>query len=89
MKTFEVWSESADMISGPHRKRAIAERSLEKARADCAAATDIRHGCGNGDPDSSEDPAYGTTCGVLDPHGVHISIFEDGRDITAYDYGKD
>lgn len=80
-REYLVWNESGDLISGPHRKRETAERNERKAREDCA-----RTGCGNGDPASSEDPQYGTTCGVLDPHGVHIQVTEDGRDITGHDY---
>jgi hypothetical protein len=86
MREYLVWCESGDLISGPHRKREVAERQIEKARKRCASATDIRHGCGNGNPDSNEDPEYGTTCGVLDPHGIHIQVTEDGYDITGHDY---
>lgn len=83
-RKYLVWNEIGDLISGPHRKREVAERNERKAREDCAAGRD--NGCGNGDPDSSEFPQYGTTCGVLNPHGVHIQVTEDGWDITGDDY---
>jgi hypothetical protein len=84
MREYLVWRESGDLISGPHRKREVAERIEREAREACAAGRD--NGCGNGDPDSSEFPMYGTTCGVLTPHGVHVQVTEGDLDITGHDY---
>ncbi|MFL4491704.1 hypothetical protein ACJ6WD_10685 [Streptomyces sp. VTCC 41912] len=81
MCEYLVWCENGDLVSGPHRKRDVAERKEREAREECA-----KNGCGNGHPESSDDPDYGTTCGVLNPHGFSIQVAEDGRDITGHDY---
>lgn len=80
-REFLVWNEAGDLISGPHRKREGAEDKAQEAREECA-----KNGCGNGHPDASEDLMYGTTCGVMDPHGIHIQVTENGYDITGHDY---
>lgn len=82
-REYLVWRENGDLISGPHRSREVADARAQKAREECAA--DKNGGCGNGDPESSDDPA-GTTCGVMDPHGISVQVKEDGRDITGHDY---
>jgi len=81
MREFIVWNENGDPISGPHRSRDVAERNAQKEREWCA-----RNGCGNGNPESSEDQEYGTTCGVMDPHGISIQVTENGRDVTGHVY---
>lgn len=78
---FMVWNESGE-ISGPHRKREIAERRAEMAARDCE-----QNGC---ETDGQENtPGRGDfKCGVMSPHGIHIQVIENGEDVTAHDYGQ-
>ena len=78
---FRVWNEAGDLISGPHRKRSVAEESADRARTECAEI------CGT---DGEElTPGRGDfACGVMNPHGISVQVVEDGRDVTGEDYGQ-
>lgn len=80
MREYLVWNESGDLISGPHRKREVAERQEAKAMTDCEQNFCETDG-------QEETPGRGNfKCGVLSPHGIHIQVTENGYDITGHDY---
>lgn len=74
MRKYLVHDETGNELSGPHHSKSKAEEKLEHFRSECAKE------CGTDGMDENNNGNF--ACGVLAPHGIHIQVTENGRDVS-------